>query len=458
MLPHLSANQLLALETASASHYWPHMRQPGGFDDATGLKPIVSGQGVWLVDSQGRRYFDTLAGLWLNTLGHGRTEIATAVSKQLMSVAFTPASCVAPETLRLAERLAQLAPLDRGRVFFVTGGTEANETAVKMVRKFHRLRGEPTRTRVISRSGSYHGSSMYCMTLGESAMINPRDYGALPSGNTLVGQPGRALCSLCQGSSACTLACAASLERAILETSPHTVAAFIAEPISAAAGLHEPGIEYWSEIQRICRKYGVLLILDEVITAFGRTGAMFGAEHYGIRPDIVTVSKGITGGYIPLGAAIASGEVADEFRGGDERTFRHISTFGNNAVSSAAAMATLDVIQTEGLLENSRRMGRRLVDGLRASLGQHRLVGSIRGDHGLLCAIDIVQDKTTGARFPPNFNIRGKLSLHFRNNGLLARVGDVVPLAPPLVVTAAEVDELVSRVKAAIDDLEREPN
>jgi len=278
--------ELAALRQAGEEHFWPHGKFAGDLSSETGIPVVVRGQGVWVDDADGKRWFDTLSGMWLKNAGHGRREIAAAVYRQMCEISYVPDGTVAPATIRLAARIATLAPDPESRVFFVSGGSEGVETALKMARKYHRNNGEPGRYKFISRRGSYHGGTLACLGLGGGGANSGAEYGPLLTGAIRVQGPDQYRCPFGQDGLGCNLECAHEIERAILNEGPETVAAVIGEPISAASGVHIPHPGYWPAVRQICDRYGVLLIADEVITAFGRTGRMFATEHWGIVPDI----------------------------------------------------------------------------------------------------------------------------------------------------------------------------
>ena len=449
------------LEQARAdaeAHFWPHSQQARNMTTETGLQLVTSGQGVWVEDAEGERWFDTLSGLWLVNIGHGRREIADAVYKQMLSLSFSPNDTVAPVTATLSARLANLSQDPRSRTYFVSGGSEANETALKITKNFHHLNGEPNRWKVLSRRGSYHGATLACTSLGRGGPGGgsvPAQFGPLVPGNIHVTQPAQYRCNQCSREGSCNLDCARDVERAILHEGPSTVAAFIAEPISAAAGIHVPHPEYWPMIREICDRHGVILIADEVITGFGRTGKMFAMEHWGVKPDITTVAKGLTSGYVPIGAAITSGKIADAFIGEGDTTFQHLITFGGNPVSSAAALANLDIMENENMVAHSADMGDYLYERLQ-TLRKHTIVGDVRGGKGLLCALELVKDRKTGEAFPKELKL-DKLAVRvMRENHMLGRAGHVIPIAPPLCITRDEIDEAVNRLDLVLKTMGEE--
>jgi adenosylmethionine-8-amino-7-oxononanoate aminotransferase len=437
------------------AHFWPHSQQAGNVSKETGLQLVVGGQGVWVEDADGERWFDTLSGLWLVNIGHGRREIADAVYKQMLALGFSPNDTVSPVTAALSARLAAYSGDERARVYYVSGGSEANETALKIAKNYHHLNGEPNRWKVLSRRGSYHGATLACTSLGRGGPGGgsvPAQFGPLVPGNVHVSQSAAYRCHFCAQAGTCSLECAADVERAILHEGADTVAAFIAEPISAAAGIHVPDPGYWPKVREICDRYGILLIGDEVITGFCRTGKMFALEHWGVKPDIRTVAKALTSGYLPIGAAIVSGKVADAFIGGG-KTFQHLITFGGNPVSCAAALANLEIMENEDLAERSAEMGDYLFERLQ-TLREHPIVGDVRGGKGLLCALELVKDRETRAQFPKEAGLDRLAVEAMRANRMLGRAGNIIPIAPPLCITREEIDEAVGRLDRVLSRLE----
>ena len=447
----LTGEQIEELKQQAADHFWPHNNAAGNMDDG-GIKLVQSGKGVWVEDVEGEQWFDTMAGMWLKNIGHGRREVADAVYNQMLDISYTPGGTVGPTTAKLSAKVASLAPDKEARIYFVSGGSEAVETALKMAKQYHKNNGEPTRYKVISRRGSYHGATHACMSLGGGGVAAPIHFGPLMPGNIHITQPDgyRGLC--CSADGGCNLQCARDLEIAIQHEGPSTVAAFIGEPISAAAGIHVPHPEYWPTIREICDKYGVIMICDEVITGFGRTGKMFATEHWGVKPDIFTVAKALTSGYIPIGAAIASKKVSDAFMG-EDATFRHLITFGGNPVACAAGLANLEIMEGEGMVENSAEMGTYMYEQLQ-TLYEHPIVGDVRGGMGLLCAVELVKDRDTKESFPAEAKLSEKIAPLMNEHNLLGRPGNSIYLSPPLCITRDEVDHVVSQVDSVITKLE----
>jgi len=455
-LKNLTQKDMEQLRTDALAHYWMHNRQMNDLKEPGALKVMTEAKGCWVTDSNGKKYFDALSGLWVKAAGYGRKEIADAVYETMLTgMTYHPTGTTSPNSVRLAAKVASLAPDKQSRVFLVSGGSEAVETAVKMAKKYHKNRGEPLRFKVISRVGSYHGATHFCLSLGGGSSAHAEDYAPILLGTYKTTQPSHYRCHHCKDLPKCNLNCAYDVERLIDAEGPEQIAAVIGEPISAAAEMAVPHPDYWPTLRKICDKYGVLLIADEVITAFGRTGKMFAMEHWNVQPDIITVAKALTSGYLPIGAAIASKKVADAFLGGEKETFRHLITFGGNPVSAAAALANLDIFEKEDLVGNSARMGDYLNQQLQ-TLYEHPSVGDIRHAKGLLVGIELVKNKKTKEKFPKEAEIRKKLSKLMQKHGVFLIAQDTIRLAPPLCITKDEVDLLVKKVDNMIGDLEKE--
>ena len=457
MVTRLTGEEIEEIKQMAADHFWPHSKMAGDMSDETGLKVVTRAKGVWVEDVEGQQWFDTMAGLWLKNIGHGRKEIADAVYAQMQDISFSPFDTVSPSTARLAARVAGLAPDKDSRIYFVSGGSEAVETALKMAKNYHKIRGDSARWKILSRWGSYHGATLACTSLGRGGVMGslPSDFGPLVPGNIHVAQPNEYRCQFCIENGGCNLECARDVDRTIENEGPSTVAAFIGEPISAAAGIHVPHPDYWPTIREICDKHGVVMICDEVITGFGRIGKMFGMENWGVKPDIFTVAKALTSGYLPIGAAIASSKIASVFEGDAGATFQHLFTFGGNPTSCAAGMANLDILEGEGMVENSANMGAYLFEQLQG-LYEHRIVGDVRGGMGLLASVEIVKDRDTRERFPAEAGVGAKVSLLMREHNMLGRAADVIPLSPPLCITKDEVDHMVRQVESIVTKLEQQ--
>ena len=446
----LTGEQIEELKGVASAHFWPHARPVADMSEDTGIRLVDNAEGIWVDDVDGKRWLDVLSGMWLVNIGHGRQEIAQAVYDEMTaSMSYSPGGTVTPATVRLTGKLAGMLPDPDSRIYLVSGGSEAVETAIKMAKKYHANNGETTRYKVISRRGSYHGATHACMSLGGGGISAPTDYGPLMPGNVHIDNP-----NSYRGPHS-DMECAEELERAIEHENPKTVAAFIGEPISAASGVHVPHPEYWPRVREICDKYGVVMICDEVINGFGRTGKMFAVEHWDVKPDIMTVAKALTSGYLPIGAAIASSKVSDTFKGEEENTFRHLITFGGNPPACAAAIRNLEIMEDEGIVENSAEMGSYLFDKLQ-TLREHPTVGDVRGGLGVLAAVEVVKDKQTKEKFPKEAELGKKLTAACAERGLLGRFADVSSFAPPLCITRDEVDHMVNAFEESLTDVEKE--
>jgi putrescine---pyruvate transaminase len=416
-----------------------------------GVRIITRAEGCWLWDSEGNRILDGMAGLWCVNLGYGRAELVEAARRQMATLPFynTFFQCATPPAVELAARLAEIAPAGLDRVFFTNSGSEANDTAVKLVRFFWNLMGRPKKKTVISRNYAYHGVTLATASLSGLAAMHPQSDLPLP-GFEHVAAPywygeGGGHTPEEHGQLA-----AQALERRIQELGPETVAAFIGEPIQGAGGVIIPPEGYWSEVQRICRAYDVLLIVDEVICGFGRTGRWWGAERFDIRPDIVTAAKGLSSGYLPIAAVLLGRRVGDALvAAGQEWT--HGFTYSGHPVAAAVALENLRLIEAEGLHERaSGPIGDYLAQAL-ATLTDHPLVGEVRSC-GLIAGIELVEDKARRRHFAPGHRVGILCRDHCIAGGLVMRaVRDIMVLAPPLVISEAEIDQIVARARAAFD-------
>jgi adenosylmethionine-8-amino-7-oxononanoate aminotransferase len=405
---------------------------------------FVSGKGVHVTDALGNTSIDGMSGLWLKNVGYGRKEIADAAYEQMLNLTYMPLGTTTEPTIRLAEKIAQIAPGDMTRSFFTSGGSEAIETALKLTRAYFKRVGEPNRTKFISRKGSYHGATMGALALGGSHLYPKLDYEPLMPGVFHVPQPLPYGCEFGgETPEECAELCVNAVEVMIKFQDPETVAAVFAEPISSPMGCVVPGDNYWPRLREICDKYGVLLIADEVITGFGRTGKMFATEHWGVVPDMMTVAKGITSGYIPMGGCITRGEISDAFIGSQKASFKHVITFGGHPVAAAAALKNIEIMENEGMVENAAKQGAYLLDGLKEMKEKYQMIGDVRG-LGLFCGLELVADRETKEYFPAEADLANRITQGFADNGLLLRGGDRMNVAPPLCITSSEVDEIVT--------------
>jgi adenosylmethionine-8-amino-7-oxononanoate aminotransferase len=443
------------LQQAALDHMWMPTQAFSKIAE-DGVRIITEGQGTKLKDIDGVWRYDGSAGLMLVNVGHGRQEIVDAISAQLSRLHYADTfSYATPDVIRFGAKLASLTPGDLNRVLFVSGGSEAVESALKIAYQYHVNRGEPGRVKFIARQGSYHGVSRGALSVGTANVLVHETWAPiLPDTSRFAPQP-----LLYRDDESATqeendIRCAQAIEDIIVAEGADTVAAVIAEPISLSAGVAIPGDRYWPMLREICDRHGVLLIADEVITGFGRTGKWFAMEHWGVTPDLMTLAKGITSGYWPTGACIVTDKVFDAFKGGPETTYTHGFTYGGHPAAGAAGLANVAIMEREDLPGNAARMGKRMLDRLQ-SLRKHALVGDVRGI-GLLCAVELVKDKTTKEPFNSIEGAAKLLKDRITERGMLTRAGNIILLVPPLTVTEHEVDEMVDIVDEAITFVEEQ--
>ena len=420
---------------------------------AKGSRVITRAENIYLWDSEGKKLLDAMSGLWCVNVGYGQQALIDAATRQMQELPFYNAffQTATPPAIALAELLAEVSPPQFQHVFFSGSGSEGNDTIVRMVRRYWDVLGQPERQVIISRHNAYHGSTMAGASLGGMGGMHAQ--GGLPiPGITHIEQPywwdhGRP-----KGLSRDEFGLVAArwLEDRILAIGADKVAAFIGEPIQGAGGVIIPPATYWPEIQRICDQYGILLISDEVITGFGRTGNWFGCETMGARPDLMTFAKGVTSGYIPLGGVLVGERVARVLieQGGE---FNHGYTYSGHPVACAVGLANIGLIQSLGLVERVRDdLGPYLAAGY-ATLADHPLVGDAE-TCGLMGALLLVKDKSLGTAFPDALEIGMVCRGHCFREGLVMRaVGDRMIVAPPLVITRAQIDEMLALIRRCLD-------
>ncbi|MBB3119758.1 aspartate aminotransferase family protein [Pseudoduganella violacea] len=443
----------LALQAQDAAHYL----HP--FTDHTqlhskGSRMIVRGDGIYLWDSEGKKILDGMSGLWCVNVGYGRSSIAQAVHKQMDVLPFYNSffNTSNVPAVQLAAKLAELAPPGFQHVFYTGSGSEANDTNVRMVRRYWDLMGYPDRHVIISRRNAYHGSTMAGASLG--GMSGMHEQGGLPiPGIVHIGQPHYFDDGVGMTPEDFGLRAAGWLEKKILEIGADKVGAFIGEPIQGAGGVVIPPDTYWPEIRRICRKYDVLLIADEVITGFGRLGRWFGSELFGIEPDLITFAKGVTSGYVPLGGVLVSDRVAKVVMDGGE--FTHGFTYSGHPVACAAALENIRIIEEEKLVERVAEDTGPYLRQRFASLAAHPLVG-VAETCGFVAGLNLVRGKAARLhdqlRFDPALGVGMVCRGHMFNNGMIMRaVGERMIVAPPLVMGRAQIDEMVALIRFCLD-------
>jgi adenosylmethionine-8-amino-7-oxononanoate aminotransferase len=432
-------------------------------DPLHGYPVVVRGEGVYLYDDEGHRFIDGTAGAGNVTLGHGRRRIAEVMAEQARTLAYSFSALFANQpALDLAARIAAVAPVDDGRVYFVSGGSEGIETAFKLARQYHLLRGKGQKQKVIARWRSYHGASLGALAAtGLPQLRAPFVPWLADFPHIDPCYPYRCALEGCAGK--CNLACARQLEKAILQAGPGNVAAFVAEPVvmgGVAAGVPPP--EYFAQIRAICDKYDVLFIVDEVITGFGRTGSYFAIEHWGVKPDVIVFGKGASSGYMPLGGVVMGGEIASAFTAAGE-FFQHIFTYVNNPVAARVGLEVMDIIEEEEILTNATETGDYLQAKAR-ELSEHPSVGDIRG-LGLMLGIELVKDRETGEPFPVGEKVSQRLCRMALTRGLALSGasggadwvdGDDLRYYPPLVISREEIDLSLAIIHQSLTQLEEE--
>jgi adenosylmethionine-8-amino-7-oxononanoate transaminase len=416
------------------------------------------GEGVYIYDSRGKRYLDAHASLWLMNIGFGRSEVIEAVHEQMKKLPFFSmfmGFSNAP-AIRLADRLLQLTePEGMAKVFFSNSGSEAVETALKMARNYWKNRGQGGKHKFIARNNAYHGVTLGAVSATGIA-ANRRLFEPLVPGFRHIPEPNCYRNAFGEGLSdeEVSEAAAAALRGAIQFESPDTVAAFIAEPVQGAGGVIIPPSCYLQRCREICDEYDVLFIADEVITAFGRTGTWFGSRTYGIRPDIMCFAKGLTSGYVPMGATVCTNQIYDAFLGevSAAREFKHGNTYSGHAAAAAAGLANLRIIEEEDLPSNAREVGEHFLKGLK-TLERHPIVGDVRGI-GLLARVELVQDRATRKPFDRPGVVGGKVQRRVQDLGVIFRnIGDILAFSPPLILTEDQADEIVAALDQAIGEV-----
>ncbi|HUG16176.1 MAG TPA: aspartate aminotransferase family protein [Thermomicrobiales bacterium] len=418
----------------------------------TGPLVLTRGEGSRIWDSDGKRYIDGFAGLWNVNVGHGRAALADAASDQINTLAFAPTffGLATPPAIQLAAKLATMYPGSVNHFQFTSGGAESNETAIKIARYFWSIQGKPDKVKILSRMQGYHGIAMGAL----SATGIPaywQHFGPRPGGFIHLAAPYAYRNADGPDEDAFVDSLVAELEQTLASEGAGTIAAMIGEPVQGAGGVVVPPESYWGRVADVLKANDVLLIADEVITGFGRTGTMFGVQQYEIEPDIVSIAKGITSGYVPLGAVGISDRIYEQMIEPDHM-FMHGFTYSGHPVACAVALANIEIIEQEDLPSNAGEQGAYLLDRLRELL-PHQNVGEVRGK-GLMMIVEVVDNKDTKAKFDPTLNIGGKLQAATRERGLIVRCSnDGIAIAPPLILTRAEADQISNAIQGAIVDV-----
>ena len=423
----------------------------------------VRGRGATVEDINGREYIDGLSGLWNVNVGHGRAELAQAAAAQMTELAYFSGYVGSSNVpaIMLANRLVEIAYDNMQAVFFTTGGAEANESAFKTARFYWKARGKPDKVKVIARHHAYHGLTLQTMSatrMGDAywKMFEPRVPGFVHVQSCYPyrfqgARPGETVGQ----------AAARELEDAILREGPDTIAAFIGEPIHGAGGVFYPTDDYWPLVREVCTRHGVLLIADEIITGFCRTGRWFALAHWNVKPDMLSFAKGVTSGYLPLGGIMVNKSIKETMDSvAPAERWMHASTYSAHPTCCAVALKNIEIMQRERLCENAATMGRRLQAALVAAFGDHPNAGDIRAGQGLLAAVEFVEDRATKKNFAVDRKVAACLQAEMMKRGVVTRTrpaagahpapGDAVFFAPPLVIGETEIDRLVSVTRDAV--------
>jgi adenosylmethionine-8-amino-7-oxononanoate aminotransferase len=441
------------LEREALEHVWIHQTPWIELAENDGMRVFEKGEGIYLYDVRGRKFIDGISGLWVVNAGHGRHEIADAMAEQARKLAYASAAAYTTvPAVELAAKIAEKTPGDLSRVFFSSGGSEAVETAIKIAKQVQAMRGFARRYKIIARRGSYHGMTHGAMSL--TATRNENHFGPFMYGVSHVPHPNRYNSDFGVEGEQADIMAAKYVEQEIISQGPDTVAAVIAEPISSAAGVHVPSKVYWTMLRDICDRHGVLLIADEVINGWGRTGKYFAMEHYGVTPDIMTMAKGLSSGYAPIAATVVRPSVFEVFQNNKEAYLGHLLTFGGHPVAAAAAIKNIEIFENEQLPERAAEMGEYLMARLE-ELRAHPTVGDVRGV-GLLTGVEVVKNKETKESFGRGHKFTERVTQLLDERGLITRVWAVAHIAPPLTVTKDEIDTMVTMLDEALTIAEGE--
>ena len=419
--------------------------------NAKGTRVITKAEGSYIWDSEGNKILDGMAGLWCVNVGYGRRELIEAADRQMKELPYYNSffQTSSPPQIELGRLLAEVTPEGFDHFFYSSSGSEANDTVVRLVRHYWEIQGKPSRKVIISRHNAYHGSTLAATSLGGMKDMHNMGGSLLP-GFEHINQPFWYLEGGDLSEEEFGLARARELEDKINELGSENVAAFIGEPIQGAGGVIVPPESYWPEIQRICTKHDILLVADEVICGFGRTGNWFGSETMGIKADIMTLAKGLSSGYLPISAVALHQRVAEVLIGGGE--IYHGYTYSGHPVACAVAVANINFIREHGLVEMVREStGPYLLEGFRQLAERHRLIGEVRG-RGLICAIQLVRDKDQKIFFSKKDDVGTKCRNHcFENNLIMRAVDQSMVVSPPLTISKGEIDELLQKAERCLD-------
>jgi adenosylmethionine-8-amino-7-oxononanoate aminotransferase len=450
-----SPDDLSALSELDRTH-WLHPQ--GDLAAAPGTIPqliMVSGKGATLTDIEGREYVDGMASLWNVNVGYGRSVLADAAAEQMKALAFSSAygGFGTPPTIKLAAKLAEIAPGDLEVTYFASGGGEANDTAYKIARLYWKLRGEPQKVNIVSRLRDYHGLT-YAATSATGLANFWKGYEPLAPGFLHAPAPDPYRFS---GEGSAGAAYVAATEKVIVEAGPETVAAVVAEPVQGAGGVIVPPGDYFPLLRQLCDRYRILLITDEVITGFGRTGRWFAAEHWNLRPDMMLFAKGVTSGYLPLSGVMMTAAVHEVLKS-VKGMFTHGFTYSGHPTACAVALRNLQILEDENLVERVAETGAHLQRRLEA-LREHAIVGDVRG-LGLLGGVELVRDRESKQPFEASVGAGRRVWLAALEQGVIVRAvgGDVIAISPPFVISEAQIDRIVEVLGEALGRVGKELN
>ncbi len=452
------------LDRKTVFHASTHLKDHAS--GVSGARIIDSGSGIRIVDADGKEYIDAFAGLYCVNVGYGRKEITQAIQRQAEKLAYyhTYVGHSNEAVIRLSEKVMAMAPKGMSKIYYGMSGSDANETQIKLVWFYNNILGREKKKKIISRHRGYHGSGLMTGSLTGLEVFHKAFDLPLPQVRHTVAAHYYRYAEPGMSEEAFSAFCADALKALIEKEGADTVAAFIAEPVMGTGGIIPPPKGYWQAIQAVLKKYDVLLIADEVVTGFGRIGANFGCELYDIEPDLITVAKGLTSGYLPLSGVIVGEKIWPVLEQGSEKLgpIGHGWTYSGHALCAAAGIANLEIIEREHLVENARDTGAYFQQAMGQAFSDHPLVGEVRGI-GLLGALEFVADKESRQRFEPSARVGVRISQACIENGVIARAmphGDILGFAPPLVISREEVDEIVARTRTAVESvaeaLERE--
>ncbi|PUB09630.1 aspartate aminotransferase family protein [Paenisporosarcina sp. OV554] len=439
--------EMKSLVEKDRDNVWHHI---SAYNDKNPPMVVKSGEGAWITDHNGNRYLDAMSGLWCVNVGYGRDELAEVAYEQMKKIAYVPMTQSHEPAILLAEKLNEMLG-DDYKIFYSNSGSDANEVAFKLARQYHQQNGEPSRYKFISRYRAYHGNSMGALAATGQA-VRKFKYEPLAPGFLHIAPPDNYRRPAGQSVEEHNIQRAQEFEEKIIWEQKDTIAGIIMEPLITGGGILIPHPVYLEKVQEICNRHGVLLIIDEVICGFGRTGKAFGHQHFNLKPDIITMAKGLTSAYLPLSVTAIRKDIYEKFDTGEENShFRHINTFGGNPAACAVALKNLEIIEKENLVEQSAELGKRLQKEL-ASLKDHPYVGDIRG-LGFLLGIELVENKET--KMPASNARVAKIIGECKGNGLIiGRNGDTVAgynniltLSPPLSCTDEDLDFIISVIK-----------